>query len=96
MNQPFAFDEEGRAFINESEILKSQMAVSAVGVSLPPDFAEKAQEKADLLERRLSRLEQALGLPSLSIAGVDSSEALAAAIRNADLIPELLKPLSGQ
>ncbi|WP_223496385.1 hypothetical protein [Pseudomonas sp. A-RE-26] len=66
MNQPFAFDEEGRAFINESEILKSQMIVSAVGVSLPPDFAEKAQEKADLLERRLVRLEKELGFNPFS------------------------------
>ncbi|MDF2640750.1 MAG: hypothetical protein K0R45_22 [Pseudomonas sp.] len=62
MNQPFAFDEEGRTYINESEILKGQMIVSAAGISLPDDFATKAQEKADLLERRLSRLEQALGL----------------------------------
>jgi hypothetical protein len=38
------------------------MIVSAAGISLPADFAEKAQEKADLLERRLSRLESALGL----------------------------------
>lgn len=66
MNQPFALDEEGRAFINESEILKSQMIVSAVGVSLPPDFAEKAQEKADLLERRLVRLEKELGFNPFS------------------------------
>lgn len=62
MDQPFALDEEGRVFISESEIRKSQMIVSAVGVSLPPDFAEKAQEKADLLERRLARLEKRLGL----------------------------------
>ena len=62
MNQPFAFDEEGQVFISEAEILKGQMIVSAVGVSLPPDFAEKAQEKADLLERRLRRIELALGI----------------------------------
>jgi hypothetical protein len=61
MSQPFAFDEEGRAYVNESEILKDQMIVSAAGISLPADFAEKAQEKADLLERRLRRLEAALG-----------------------------------
>lgn len=61
MDQPFAFDEEGRAYVNASEILKGQMIVSAAGISLPSDFAEKAQEKADLLERRLSRIENALG-----------------------------------
>ncbi|WP_339479949.1 hypothetical protein [Pseudomonas sp. RL_5y_Pfl2_73] len=43
-------------------MLKSQMIVSAAGVSLPADFGEKDQEKAELLERRLSRLERALGL----------------------------------
>lgn len=53
MNQPFAVVEDGHVFINEAEILKSQMIVSAAGVSLPADFGEKAQEKADLLERRL-------------------------------------------
>lgn len=62
MNQPFVIAEDGRAFFNESEILKSQMVASAAGVSLPPDFADKAQEKADLLERRLTRLEKELGL----------------------------------
>lgn len=62
MNQPFAIAEDGQVFINKSEILKSQVMVSAVGVSLPFSFAEKEQEKADLLERRLARLEQSLGL----------------------------------
>ena len=66
MNQPFAIDENGRTYINESEILKGQMIVSAAGISLPADFAEKAQEKADLLERRLARLEKELGLNPLS------------------------------
>jgi len=61
MNQPFARTEDGGVFISDA-VLKSQAIVSAVGVSLPSDFAEKSQEKADLLERRLSRLEQALGL----------------------------------
>jgi len=62
MNQPFVTAEDGRTFINESGILQSQMVVSAAGFSLPPDFADKAQEKADLLERRLTRLEKELGL----------------------------------
>ena len=62
MNQPFAFDEEGRAYVDESEILKGQMIVSTAGISVPADFAKKAQEKADLLERRLARLEKELGL----------------------------------
>lgn len=62
MSQPFVIDEEGRAFIKGSEILKSQILVSGIGLSLSPDFADKAQEKADLLERRLTRLEKELGL----------------------------------
>ncbi|MBA5978768.1 hypothetical protein HT737_00225 [Pseudomonas sp. MD195_PC81_125] len=62
MSQPFAFDEEGRTYINETEVLKGQMIVSAAGISLPADFAGKAQEKADLLERRLARLEKQLSL----------------------------------
>ncbi|WWL45219.1 hypothetical protein V5O39_04920 [Pseudomonas parakoreensis] len=61
MNQPFARTEDGSVFISDA-VLKSQAIVSAVGASLPPDFAEKSQEKADLLEHRLLRLEQALGL----------------------------------
>ncbi len=65
MTQPFAFDEEGQVFISEAEVLKGQMIVSPVGVSLPPDFAEKSQDEADLLERRLSRLELALNLDPL-------------------------------
>jgi hypothetical protein len=95
MNQPFARTEDGCVFISEA-VLKSQMIVSAVGVSLPADFGEKAEEKADLLERRLSRVEHALGLPPLSSSGIDSEKALAAAINNVGLIPELLKPLSAQ
>jgi hypothetical protein len=42
----------------------SQMLVSAerFGIALPEDFGKESQEKADLLERRLSRIESALGL----------------------------------
>mgnify|MGYP007010095273 CR=1 FL=1 len=61
MNQPFAVAEDGHVFVSDA-VLKSQAIVSAVGVSLPADFGERAEEKADLLERRLSRLEQAFGL----------------------------------
>jgi hypothetical protein len=67
MNQPFAFNEEGMTFINESEIRKSQVIISGAGASLSPDFAEKAQEKADLLERRLARLEKQLGLNPICV-----------------------------
>lgn len=45
----------------------SQFLVSAeeFGVSLPENFGVESKEKADLLERRLSRLENALGLSPL-------------------------------
>ena len=66
MKQLFASAGDGQVFITDTEIRESQIAFSATGFSLPHDFAEKAQEKADLLERRLSRLEQALGLDPIS------------------------------
>ena len=66
MNQPFAVADDGSVFISDAEVRTSQMIVSAAGISLPADFAEKAQEKADLLERRLARLEKKLGLNPLS------------------------------
>ncbi|WP_438301690.1 hypothetical protein [Pseudomonas sp. NMS19W] len=43
MNLPFARTEDGSVFISDA-VLKSQAIASAVGVSLPSDFAEKAQE----------------------------------------------------
>ncbi|AXJ04904.1 hypothetical protein CFN16_12485 [Pseudomonas fluorescens] len=48
-------------------VVSSQMLVSAerFGIALPEDFGKGSQEKADLLERRLSRLEQALGFTPL-------------------------------
>jgi len=65
MNKPFAITEDGGSLISGVETLRSQLIVSAVGVSLPADFGKKHQEKADLLERRLSRLESELGLSPL-------------------------------
>jgi hypothetical protein len=46
----------------------SQMLVSAekFRMALPEDFGKESQEKTDLLERRLSRLEQTLGLAPIS------------------------------
>lgn len=76
MNQPFAIAEDGQVLIKKSEILESQMIVSPIGVSLPDDFAEKAQEKADLLERRLRRIELALGIDATP----ESTAALEAAL----------------
>ena len=62
MSQLFAVTEEG-VFLSEA-IFCSQMLVAPAkfGIGLPEVLGNDAQEKADLLERRLSRLEQALGL----------------------------------
>jgi len=56
MNQPFAINDDGSV-----SILGSQMIASGVGIALPDDWEQKQQEKADLLERRLQRIESALG-----------------------------------
>ncbi|MBJ2254737.1 hypothetical protein JFT59_26445 [Pseudomonas sp. MF6784] len=99
MNHPFGVTENGQIVISGTAIDEgcvSMRLVSGAGIEVPEGWGERAQENADLLERRLARLEQALGLLPLSIPGVDSSVALAAAISNADLISEFLKPLSAQ
>ena len=36
-----------------------------IGIGLPDELAVDAQEKADLIERRLSRIESALGLNAI-------------------------------
>lgn len=38
---------------------------AGVGIDLPDEFALGAQDKADLLERRLSKLEDALGVEAI-------------------------------
>lgn len=62
MSKPFEVAEDGALTINEAEILGSQFICSGIGLTLPEDFDRQAQEKADLLERRLSRIEATLGL----------------------------------
>lgn len=65
MNQPFEMTATGQVVINGAEVLRSQMLVSAAAIALPEDFGKESAEKADLLERRLSRLEKELGLPQI-------------------------------
>lgn len=62
MSQPLAVTEEG-VFLSEA-VFFSQMLVAPAkfGIGRPDVLGNDAQEKADLLERRLLRLEQALGL----------------------------------
>ncbi|MBI6621640.1 hypothetical protein YA0783_25460 [Pseudomonas corrugata] len=68
MNNPFGVNEEGRVFISDAQVKEGCMSirlVSGIGIEMPDGWAERAQEKADLLEHRLSRIEQALGLSSI-------------------------------
>ncbi|AJO76501.1 hypothetical protein [Pseudomonas sp. MRSN 12121] len=60
MNQPF--EAAGDHFINNWSIIVDGGRFAGIGLGLPEEFGKEAQEKADLLERRLSRLEKALGL----------------------------------
>ena len=68
MNQPFEVTESGQVVISQAEIDEacvSQFLVSGARVALPKDWAERQQEKADLLERRLARIESKLGFSPL-------------------------------
>ena len=68
MSQPFAVTENGQVVFSQvavDDACVSQLMVSGVGIELPEGWAEHSQEKADLLERRLSRLELALNLDPL-------------------------------
>jgi hypothetical protein len=60
MNQPFEIAEE-KPSITGSVIVDAARFAGA-GLGLPEDFAKESQEKADLIDRRLSRIEQALNL----------------------------------
>lgn len=55
---------EGKANTS-SKVMIDAERFSGVGMGLPEGFGERTQEEADLLERRLSRLEQALGLGAI-------------------------------
>lgn len=66
MSQPFAVTEEG-VYLNEAAVSSPMLVAPAkFGIGLPEGFGKEAQEKADFLERRLSRLEQALNLGPIS------------------------------
>jgi hypothetical protein len=62
MIQSFLVEDDGSVSINGAEVLQSQMVLAGAGAGLPQDWGDRQREKADLLERRLSRLESALGL----------------------------------
>ncbi|MDR8369230.1 hypothetical protein NM213_04800 [Pseudomonas lactis] len=60
MNQPFEVSDHGTRISGDVIIDAGRFA--GVGIGLPDEIAMDAQEKADLLERRLLRIERALGL----------------------------------
>jgi len=59
--------ESGKPYAAGIGVSVSQHLVAAdrFGIELPKGFGKDAKEKADLLERRLSRLESELGLSPL-------------------------------
>lgn len=60
MNQPFEIlDRE--AHITGAVIIDSGR-FAGIGIGMPEGLGDESQEKADLIERRLLRLETALGL----------------------------------
>lgn len=63
MNQTFEMS-DNEAHIAGAVIIDTGR-FAGIGIGLPEGFREKSQEAADLLERRLSRLEKELGLPKI-------------------------------
>ncbi|WP_025126480.1 hypothetical protein [Pseudomonas sp. PH1b] len=60
MNQPFEVsDRETRI---SGAVIIDAGRFAGIGIGLPDEIAVDAQEKADLLERRLLRIEHALGI----------------------------------
>lgn len=65
MNQPYAVTNDGNAAMNGAKIQNGCLLISADRFAIKVDAGMTEAEKADLLERRLSRLENELGLSSL-------------------------------
>lgn len=64
MSEPFAIIEGGAVVISEAEIARAQI-LSLGAPGLPEGFGAEAQREAARLERRLTRIENALGLSPL-------------------------------
>jgi hypothetical protein len=63
MNQPFEIG-DSKTSLRHCVIIDAGR-FAGVGVGLPEDLAARPQENADLFERRLSRLEDALGFDAI-------------------------------
>lgn len=61
MSNPFII-QDGNVIIEGAENSYHLAEFSGVGVGLPSDFGAESQKQADLLERRLCRIESVLGL----------------------------------
>jgi hypothetical protein len=72
MSEPFIVNDEGALLISEATIMESQIICSGVGLGLPEDFGKEAKKQEELLERRLSRIELALGLGPLEAVSTES------------------------
>ncbi|WP_124407330.1 hypothetical protein [Pseudomonas sp. R4-39-08] len=60
MNQPFEVSDR-KPRIN-GEVIIDAGRFAGIGIGLPDELAADAHEKADLIERRLSRIEETIGL----------------------------------
>ena len=65
MNQPFVVTDDGKVTMNGAKIQDGQYLVSADRFVIKLGAGTTEAEKAELVERRLSRLENELGLSSL-------------------------------
>lgn len=63
MTKPFEV-EDNKTRISGVTIVAAER-LTGFGAGLPEEFGVESQEKAELLERRLSRLEKEIGLPRL-------------------------------
>ncbi|MGE7815351.1 hypothetical protein ACQKMW_18250 [Pseudomonas sivasensis] len=62
MNQPFEIGDR-EVHITGAVIIDAGRFAD-IGIGLPEGLSDESQDKADLIERRLSRIEAALGLTS--------------------------------
>lgn len=64
MDQPYEVKDDGTIVISGAELAK-HFIVSAERLTLSKGVEQSRQEKADLIERRLQRIEEALALEAI-------------------------------
>ena len=65
MSKPFEV-RDGETFINSAFIIDAGRFAD-IGAGLPEGLGDELQKKADLIERRLSRIESALGFNPICV-----------------------------